>query len=419
MAAFGRQLRLARDYDPRVAYGVQQQPAIDPRILATPQGVASAPTIDSNTPRAPQAEQSIPDTPQPAISTGLGGMFGRMGRPIDWGKTGTFLLSGTEGIDRNRKNAESDELKARMARYRQSLPADQQAMLDIDPDGFVKAQQEALTPAYQAVGDTLVQTRGPGVTKPVPAYQGQPKTEFGWHRNPDGSLAPVIGGPADPAYKRETNPKSFVINTGADPKPPSGYRRTADGNLEPIPGGPAAQKLATSKAKADGLIRQVTTSASNVLAAIDTAQRLSGEGSWGTTGLVGSVAKNVPGNAAYDLSKALETIKANIGFDKLAEMRANSPTGGALGNVSDRETSLLSAVITALDQSQSPEQFRANLGRVKAQYQRTIQSMKDAYAEDYGGDAASGASPSGAPERREGVPANAQWDAERRRWVAP
>lgn len=45
--------------------------------------------------------------------------------------------------------------------------------------------------------------------------QRKPKTpEFGWRQNPDGTLEPIKGGPADPDYKQQVNPKAFVINTG-------------------------------------------------------------------------------------------------------------------------------------------------------------------------------------------------------------
>lgn len=183
-----------------------------------------------------------------------------------------------------------------------------------------------------------------------------------------------------------------VIFTGAESgsgfgKPPSGYRYTRDGNLEAVPGGPAAAKVATSKAKAEALIRGTTTTAENVLAAIARAKQLSDpKQSFGTTGAIGAIAKNIPGNAAHDLSAAIDTIVANIGFDRLQEMRNSSPTGGALGAVTERELSMLQAVITSLRQSQSNDQFRQNLQRVEAQYKRMLNALNEAYAEDYGDD---------------------------------
>lgn len=47
-----------------------------------------------------------------------------------------------------------------------------------------------------------------------------------------------------------------------------------------------------------------------------------------TAGYIGKkMADNVPGTDAYALAQTIDTIKANLGFEKLAELRAASPTG--------------------------------------------------------------------------------------------
>ena len=81
-----------------------------------------------------------------------------------------------------------------------------------------------------------------------------------------------------------------------------------------------------------------------------------------------TIAADTGGTAANDLRATLETIKANVAFDKLQQMRAASPTGGALGAVSDKEMSLLSSALTSLDQSQSAEQLMQNLNNLEAIY---------------------------------------------------
>jgi|JI6StandDraft_1071083.scaffolds.fasta_scaffold02345_4 hypothetical protein len=87
-----------------------------------------------------------------------------------------------------------------------------------------------------------------------------------------------------------------------------------------------------------------------------------------TTGYGGQKLMNTGGTAANDLRATLETIKANVAFDKLQQMRVSSPTGGALGAVSDKEMSLLSSALTSLDQSQSAEQLMQNLQNLEAIY---------------------------------------------------
>lgn len=101
-----------------------------------------------------------------------------------------------------------------------------------------------------------------------------------------------------------------------------------------------------------------------------------------TTGMGGAIARNIPGTSAYDLSQTLNTIKGNIGFDKLQNMRENSPTGGALGQVAVQELEMLQSVFGALSQSQSSDQFIANLERLK-QIQDKFRAMKrEAYQRD-------------------------------------
>ena len=111
------------------------------------------------------------------------------------------------------------------------------------------------------------------------------------------------------------------------------------------------------------------------------AKRSSGD--W-TTGLIGAAASQVAGTPAYDLNQTLESIRANIGFDKLQEMRINSPTGGALGQVSDRENLLLQAVWGSLQQAQSRKQFESNLDDLERQIQSSWRRVAAAYEKDYG-----------------------------------
>ena len=105
--------------------------------------------------------------------------------------------------------------------------------------------------------------------------------------------------------------------------------------------------------------------------------------SW-TTGFIGSQLSKVPGTPAYDLSQTLDTLLASAGFETLQEMRNNSPTGGALGSVTERELALLQATWGSLQQSQSKEQFEANLDRFNRQLQQSWDRVNNAYERDYG-----------------------------------
>lgn len=97
----------------------------------------------------------------------------------------------------------------------------------------------------------------------------------------------------------------------------------------------------------------------------------------GWTAGVGSLIAAIPGTPAADLAANLDTLEANLSFERLAEMRANSPTGGALGQITVRELDLLGATIANIRNSQSPEQLRRNLQVIDGALAR----LEAAYAE--------------------------------------
>jgi hypothetical protein len=104
--------------------------------------------------------------------------------------------------------------------------------------------------------------------------------------------------------------------------------------------------------------------------AISDAESLLANSKLPVTGFWGNMLKDISGTGAADLKNSIKTIYASIGFDKLQDMRDKSPTGGALGQVSERELAQLNASLGSLEQSQSAEQFKKNLMRVKDHYQK-------------------------------------------------
>lgn len=101
------------------------------------------------------------------------------------------------------------------------------------------------------------------------------------------------------------------------------------------------------------------------------------------TGFMGNALSFWAGTPAHDTKMAIETVVSSIGFDRLQKMRDDSPTGGALGQVSETELAQLNASLGNLRQSQSREQFKANLALVKKHYLssvRAIEAQQQAYA---------------------------------------
>lgn len=165
-----------------------------------------------------------------------------------------------------------------------------------------------------------------------------------------------------------------IVVSGGRPVPlkegkmPEAYRKRTDGGIEAIPGSEDAVK---AQRRTDSNMSRGETATGM----LETVRSAKGDVGWGESGMVGSVMSHVPGTKAFDVNKRLDTLRANLSFDKLQEMRDNSPTGGALGNVTERELELLSSVVASLDMGQSEDQLEKNLGTIESKYSNLRQRL--------------------------------------------
>jgi hypothetical protein len=74
----------------------------------------------------------------------------------------------------------------------------------------------------------------------------------------------------------------------------------------------------------------------------------------------------IPGTDAADVSRLVETLQGNIAFKKLAEMKAASPTGGALGAISEKELALLASSAGSIDPALSFFLFKDNIDQIES-----------------------------------------------------
>lgn len=142
--------------------------------------------------------------------------------------------------------------------------------------------------------------------------------------------------------------------------------------MRPIQGGPADIKQSAADEKRAGNDATKQRQANLLSEDIDRAVSMARDYTVIPNTGVGAALSVVPGTKAHDLSQMLDGIKARIGFDALQEMRNNSPTGGALGQVSEQENKLLQSIYGSLSQSQSEKEFIYNLNRLKGQYNDII-----------------------------------------------
>lgn len=211
--------------------------------------------------------------------------------------------------------------------------------------------RQALSNRYLEVADILKQQAGP---TPL-SSPGKVKADI------DAGLLPE-GTPLQGAGQR------INVSTGTVPQ---GYQNIYDdnGNLirqEPIPGGPAAREIEASDAAREGMQGMTARQLNPTLDDITTARDLA-EGGVGTTGMFSGMIQRIPGigQDSVDMAATIDAIGSGISLENLNQMRQNSPTGGALGNVSDKQSSLQSEAFGSLRQSMSKGQFLYNLARVE------------------------------------------------------
>lgn len=93
------------------------------------------------------------------------------------------------------------------------------------------------------------------------------------------------------------------------------------------------------------------------------AKRLSRE-MFGASGIGHTTTSLISGSPGASVSALLKPIQANTAFNKLQDMRAKSPTGGALGAVSDAELKLLYSSEDALEPTAGDEVFQNSLDTI-------------------------------------------------------
>lgn len=200
-----------------------------------------------------------------------------------------------------------------------------------------------------------------------------------YQRGPDNKIYEIGGGGTNvsvslgdgaPGLGKLSTDYGYVLNpeTGEPVIDPATGLPTAAA----VPGSPAAiaQEEAAARLAAGG--EQDTMYADIVSEDIGRALNLLETDPTFTTGLFGQVMGNLKGSSADRLDQFLNTVRSNVAFDRLQAMRESSPTGGALGSITERELALLESTIGSLERS-NPEDLAYNLKRVQEVYDRVME----------------------------------------------
>lgn len=182
--------------------------------------------------------------------------------------------------------------------------------------------------------------------------------------------------------KASASRPSTTVNVGGGRtidvgKIPQGFQLEYDAQgrpfrMSPIAGSDPDLERQQQAQKAEMRKEQEQETANLMTQDIARAKTLVQESPYLTAGFFGNLMKDWAGTPAADLKALSETIGANIGFDYLNQMRQSSPTGGALGNVTERELALLKATAGNIEQSQSPAQLLQNLNRLENQFNEVV-----------------------------------------------
>lgn len=193
------------------------------------------------------------------------------------------------------------------------------------------------------------------------------------------------------------DPRTNAANTrfrGAAPRPeyetispeqaaaqglPEGWwQRNRNGQITPLAGAESTREQAEQARKEEGRFEALQVKIDSGQTALERAKRLTG---WLSTGVASNL---IPLNQAREnLSGQIETLKSIFSFSELQQMRENSPTGGALGNVSNIELALLGSTIASMNQNMSPKEFRESLEIIDGAFNRWQQAV-DEYRQQQG-----------------------------------
>lgn len=265
----------------------------------------------------------------------------------------------------------------------------------------------ATAPSVASAGGAGFSTGSPGMTREQivsqllasPELLNDPRAQMVFQRlteRPDSKLLSPEEFEQAVAL-RQAGRAQNVVNVGPQGQdfgdPPSGtvWARNQDGTIAvqptttpdgiqtfapvavPIVGGPVAAAQAEAAAAQAAREEGRQTQADLMTEEIERAKQLIiNPGLLPNTGAIGALLSNIGGTDAGDLGQLLTTIRANIGFDRLQQMREQSPTGGALGNITEGEVARLEAVQGSLAQSQSQEQLLFNLDRLARTFNEIV-----------------------------------------------
>lgn len=183
-----------------------------------------------------------------------------------------------------------------------------------------------------------------------------------YQRGADGKISRIGGGGTHVNVTTgSAEPDRYLY--GTDAGLPQGWRYDREaGTAEPIPGGPAAVEAQENAGKEANKNRQAKLKLGTSLTSIGLNLAEIEDGGLPVTGAVGDLRRTgvgqfLTGSAAVDFGNRTNQITDSAAFAEIQNMRDNSPTGGAVGQLTDKERAAIGNAVTALNNSTSAEEY--------------------------------------------------------------
>jgi hypothetical protein len=243
-----------------------------------------------------------------------------------------------------------------------ALPTSREQMLG----GIVAPQAQVVAPsvAAQPVQAPVVTPTAPTIRSAIPPMEQPPAPRVSPEMQRTGEAAPKFGQQAKPAVDiGKVTPLIQQPDTKIPPK--------------------EKQKIIAAQPATIGLVNYTVT---QLVDARDAAQALlnSPKELRAISGLTGPAVARVPGTDAYTGAAKLENLQTRSFVSEIQKMRAASPTGGAVGSVTEKEMSALSNIQASLKAGLKETELRKQLQQYINSANRALKTIPNEYARTYG-----------------------------------
>ena len=189
----------------------------------------------------------------------------------------------------------------------------------------------------------------------------------------------ALGIPSHAIVQKESTTGKLTINnlkTNEQVKIPEGMNPTYDSTgriveFVPIKGSKAYNEAKGAEQRQATIYEGTVESANTVIGKVEEALTIVDE-EWFATGLAAQVTGWIGGTEGLSLQSKYNTINAIMGFEELRKMRAESKTGGALGQVTELELKLLQSTTAELNKDLKANVQKTHLTQVKKKYLRVV-----------------------------------------------